>query len=808
MKWVTMAALLLCPALARPLPPPETATERFSPLRPRYEIRAELTGREIRGSLRLRLHNATSHSLEHLVLHCHPEAFRRGSVFHAQARSPSAIEDPREVFPAPDEEGGLTVHELMVDGLPARGRAVGTLLTVPLAQPLGPGGELLLEASFVSVLPGFDWRSGWVDGLAFAGQWYPQLAAFDAARGRFETEEYHRFGEFQSDVADYEVELVLQPGVLAGASGVRTASGERHRYEARGFRDFAWVAGPYATQLEAAQAGVLVRVLTTRPEDKARELLEQTLAALEDLGRRYGRYPYCSLTVAETPISGGMEYPGIVFVGSDVIRAGGALQLEVVTHEVAHQWWAMLLGNDGLHDAWIDEGLATYTTAAVLDERLLPQKRGLSFPPPLRWLWPSLSFRERYLLEAHLGDALWPARSVVGAEPPWPDPMLYVTAVYSRAARFFFRLEASLGREGMDAWLRNLLEQHAYRRIGTDALLAEARNAGAPADAAHWLWPDAESWPRKLSFDLLGPFPRPGSFGIGLLPVFGGRGRDELVAGLRLIGTTPFAIRGLFPPFLALPRLSLGADVLRRLESGSTELLLAARTALDRRTALEARGELGAGSTLLGLELARIRGRSAFAGPFRVARAGLRWEDAPGFELASARLSLRLDSTSSLLVPRRGAALHAWAEAGRELERRGWAARAGVQAGLFAPLGQRGLWWGGLAAAAATDAHPRRLPVEVEGWLTAWPGTSSVRLASARLEALWQPPGAAALGLAVAGGWLDDRGEGRLQAGPALHLFGEMPFSVHLDLPLLTAGGPDAGFGWRWALRFGPRVGD
>ena len=44
--------------------------------------------------------------------------------------------------------------------------------------------------------------------------------------------------------------------------------------------------------------------------------------------------------------------------------------LELVTvHEVAHQWWYGLVGNDEVHDSWLDEGLTEYSTILYYGQR-------------------------------------------------------------------------------------------------------------------------------------------------------------------------------------------------------------------------------------------------------------------------------------------------------------------------------------------------------------------------------------------------------------------------------------------------------
>ena len=54
----------------------------------------------------------------------------------------------------------------------------------------------------------------------------------------------------------------------------------------------------------------------------------------------------------------GIEYPTMIFLGTGT---AGAL----TTHEVAHQWFYGLVGNDQARDPVLDEGLATYAMGSL-----------------------------------------------------------------------------------------------------------------------------------------------------------------------------------------------------------------------------------------------------------------------------------------------------------------------------------------------------------------------------------------------------------------------------------------------------------
>ena len=64
-------------------------------------------------------------------------------------------------------------------------------------------------------------------------------------------------------------------------------------------------------------------------------------------------------------VHGGMEYPGIVLI-SDNLMDYETYQ-NVVIHELCHQWWYGVVGNNQYKFGFLDEGLTDYTTALFYD---------------------------------------------------------------------------------------------------------------------------------------------------------------------------------------------------------------------------------------------------------------------------------------------------------------------------------------------------------------------------------------------------------------------------------------------------------
>jgi hypothetical protein len=95
--------------------------------------------------------------------------------------------------------------------------------------------------------------------------------------------------------------------------------------------------------------------------ESADRYLAKTLQVLADFGRRFGPYPWPTFTLGITPnVGGGIEYPSHVMQGPGTIG-------RTTSHEIAHQWFYGLVGNDQGRDPWLDEGLASWAEARYED---------------------------------------------------------------------------------------------------------------------------------------------------------------------------------------------------------------------------------------------------------------------------------------------------------------------------------------------------------------------------------------------------------------------------------------------------------
>jgi aminopeptidase N len=257
-----------------------------------------------------------------------------------------------------------------------------TALPVTLPVPLGQGEQATISFDLKIVVPNVNWRFGRIGTMALLGNALPVLAIHDEQGWHLPP--YTSNGEsFYSQVGDFTVSLTTPAGLEVAATGVTGAAGARTRrpsgqvtttYDAPQVRDFAWATGQFKEIQQTTNTGVVVKVWwpSDITDEEAHELLQSSSLALEGRTEAYGSYLYPEVDVVLGNFTGfgGMEYPQLVMeVPSDF----------VTIHELAHQWWFGIVGDDEYTSPWLDESFASYATDVYLGDHG-SYCRGLQFP--------------------------------------------------------------------------------------------------------------------------------------------------------------------------------------------------------------------------------------------------------------------------------------------------------------------------------------------------------------------------------------------------------------------------------------------
>ena len=291
------------------------------------------------------------------------------------------------LFPnLPGYGGEMTVSNLSVDGEPVDGilEVADTALRLPLPSPVSPGAGVTIDLEFSVRVPqetgeGYGQFIFSQDIMALAN-FYPLIPAYDEencslfgnCNGGWNIEHAVPYGDAVfSDTALYEVLITAPAGWQVAASGstIDMDNGPHDTVTwhvvSGPMRDFNLVLSP---RFEVATRMVEDIAVNTYylPEDVdgGQRVLDWSADALAFFNERFGPYPFAEFDIVETPTTaGGIEYPGLIVMPiRNYDQTGGYFQWATV-HEVAHQWWYSMVGNDQQDEPWLDEAITQYSTA-------------------------------------------------------------------------------------------------------------------------------------------------------------------------------------------------------------------------------------------------------------------------------------------------------------------------------------------------------------------------------------------------------------------------------------------------------------
>jgi len=284
--------------------------------------------------------------------------------------------------------GKIGIHNVTTTGHPADALTFDVsynqqLMWVNLPSPLLPGERTSLNISFTTTLPdgGLDRAGAYGSDMnqtrifTFASC-YPVPCVYDEFDG-WNTDPYISVGDpFYYDMAFYNLSIDVPEGMVIASTGspvVKSSQDGRTEYHyciSLPVREVTFSASRYYVIQSNIHNGVNVTSFYLPASALLWEnnSLQQAVQALDLFNSTFGVYPYSTLNVVEQHAAyGGMEYPCQVYVTravSERIAAGqrAPWYLELVTaHEVAHQWWSQLVGDDCVDWGFLDEGLASWS---------------------------------------------------------------------------------------------------------------------------------------------------------------------------------------------------------------------------------------------------------------------------------------------------------------------------------------------------------------------------------------------------------------------------------------------------------------
>ena len=391
--------------------------------------------------------------------------------------------------------GEMTVSNVTVDdqSVTPKLELRDSLLIVPLPASLDPGQSIVLHMDFSTTVPqsvelNYGVLSYFDDVLTLAHA-YPMIAVYDDEG--WNSEIPPQDGDITyAETSFFLVKITAPKDLTVVTSGHEVGSSENGTTQSLQVasgpaRDFYLAASPEYEEISQTFGEVTIRSYAPAQDKKGAEMaLDVASRSIEDYSARYAPFPYTEFDIVSTPtLALGIEYPGMVAITSRIYDVDqeyrgvpASIYMEsTVAHEVGHQWFYGLVGDDQLDDPWLDESLTQFATLQYYADEYGPGgERGFRNSLESRW------------------DGVGRAEIPIGLPVAEYSGQEYGAIVYGRGPLFFVALREEMGQDTFDAFLKEYTETLSWGVATPEALqsLAEKHCACDLDDLfKEWVYP-------------------------------------------------------------------------------------------------------------------------------------------------------------------------------------------------------------------------------------------------------------------------------------------------------------------------------
>ncbi len=495
-SFLTLSLLFISCTSTTPTPAPQTPTPKPDPMQTPWDDRSPFKNGLVSSeqSVLNDLQGASVYHIEFTIADSLYEIAGTEEVRYTNTEDVELNEVQFRLFP--NILGGeMTVTNLTVDGQPISPeyQLDNSLMIVRLSAPLEMGQSLVIKMDYAVTVPqtvelnyGVLAYSDEVLALAHA---YPMICVYDDEGWNAELPPQD--GDITyADAAFYLVRVHAPKGLTLVTTGSEISREEDGQTQvltvANGpARDFYLVGSPEYEEVSKTFGEVTIHSYAKQDAMKGAQFaLDVASKSINVFSNRYAPYPYTEFDIVATPnLALGIEYPGMTAITTRIYDVEGefrgspaSIYMEsTVAHEVGHQWFYNLVGNDQLDDPWLDESLTQFITLQYYSDQY--GKSGENgFRAGLEGRWERVNNEK---IPVGL-----PVANYKGAE--------YGAIVYGRGGLFFDALRNEMGTEDFDVFLKEYTESLSWDIATPEYLqsLAESKCA-CDLDAlfAEWIYP-------------------------------------------------------------------------------------------------------------------------------------------------------------------------------------------------------------------------------------------------------------------------------------------------------------------------------
>ena len=441
-----------------------------------YQIDARLDAQKktIDGSETLTYRNLTGKSQDTFPFHLYLNAFQIKSTFMRELHRDHASFEWDRKYQASAEISSLEV--VGMGDVTSQMRFISpddgnlddrTVFEVKLPKTIAPGEAVQFKIKFHDQLGEVLARTGYKRDFFMGAQWFPKVGVW--WQGGWNCHQFHATTEFFADFGTFDVRLTLPKNEVVGGSGVEVseianADGTKTvAFHGEDIHDFAWTAEPeykvFTDTFAGSMGSVTIRLLLQPSHvQQAERHLRIVKQAMERFDRWYGPYPYKQITVVDPPHgaleAGGMEYPTLITGDTTWWMPAGYLIVEqAVEHEFGHQYWYGMVATNEFEDAWLDEGINSYTECKILDDIYGRDRSGMD-------LWGMTDSDDEQQRNGYLKAA--DRDPMARYAYKYMNDGSYGDIVYGKTATVLFTLEKVIGEDTVRRALRTYFMRYRF----------------------------------------------------------------------------------------------------------------------------------------------------------------------------------------------------------------------------------------------------------------------------------------------------------------------------------------------------------
>lgn len=434
-------------------------TAVHSPIQYQIDVRLDEKNMTLHGSQTVVFRNTSKDNLKELVFHTFADANRskdtQAGMFertNAQIQKEEPNRQPEDFF------GGIDISSVQSNGQALSFTNKNQALTAALGQELKPGESITVQLKFDVKIPYGSQRLSYYKDIINGAHWFPVMSVYDENKHQWDKTPYSK--TFETDYytsSDFQVNFNVPASYQLSMPGTITEIDAKEAGRkilstvANNTREFVFFASPNFKVASETRNGLTVQYYYFDNMQGKKEIIDQYIdqafKAINFFSDKYGKYPYPEFRIVESYVQGvAVEFARVIQMGLIQNRVD-VPQDTVFVHEIAHQWFHALIGNNSETESFLDEGFADFSKV------YFSEKQGDV----------SNGFKSIQIDDTSYDNIIASTNDEVGdlANPVY----------YGKGRQAIYQLYRNVGEEKFDQFMKAYFKRYVYQNATIDGLL-------------------------------------------------------------------------------------------------------------------------------------------------------------------------------------------------------------------------------------------------------------------------------------------------------------------------------------------------